>query len=473
MLFERFLTSGEACAALDDRAFVQAMLDFEAALARAQAAVGDIPEEAAPAIASACEAGRYDPVALAAQGAQAGSLAIPLVQALTREVRRGSHAAAAAWVHFGATSQDVLDTAQVLVARPVLALVDRDLGALADALLALAQAWRACPVLGRTLMQPAQVTSVDAKAVAWLAPLVRARARLRDSGGRALQLQLGGAVGTRAALGPHALQVARDVAVRLGLPEPGLPWHAQRDTWVELGCALGLAVGSLGKLARDLSLGGQAELGEWREGGPGGSSTMPHKRNPVGSMVALAASIRAPQRVAALLQAMPQAQERGLGDWQAELAEFPALLASAHGAAHALRGALDGLALDPARMRQNIEAQHGLVHAEALSMRLARDLGKARAHEIVEGWSRQALSGRAGLRDIAAAALAASAATCGTLGAAELDALFDADAAARAASDGVQAALGELQEEMAALDRAAPWARWLPPDPPAGSWETR
>jgi 3-carboxy-cis,cis-muconate cycloisomerase len=255
------------------------------------------------------------------------------------------------------------------------------------------------------------------------------------------------------------------MARRLALREPEGAWHTQRDEWIALAASLGLLAGSLGKMAKDLSLLSQAEVGELAEpagAGRGGSSTLPHKRNPVASMTALAAALRTPQRVAALLAAMPQALERGLGDWQAELAEFQALLAGVHGAAQALRQAVEGLQVDAPRMRRNIDALQGLVFAEALAMRLARVIGKAAAHERVEAWSRQVVERNESLRDVARQAIAGDAALRDAVSGQEIDALFDAQAAAGAASGPVQDRLVRLAATMEALDRAAPWSRWLP-----------
>ena len=206
-IFEGFLSTPAMLAVFGEQPVVQAMLDFEAALARAQGAEGVIPPPAAEAIALACRAERFDLPALVAASGRAGSLAIPLVRRLTEEVAKAD-AGAAQWVHWGSTSQDVIDSAMVLVTRRALALVDRDLSSLVAALLALAQAHRATPVIGRTLMQPASVVSFGWKAVGWAGALVRGQARLHEAGERALQLQLGGAVGTRATLGDAGPAVA-------------------------------------------------------------------------------------------------------------------------------------------------------------------------------------------------------------------------------------------------------------------------
>jgi 3-carboxy-cis,cis-muconate cycloisomerase len=363
-------------------------------------------------------------------------------------------------VHWGSTSQDVLDTAQVLVARRALALVDRDLGALVGALQALADAHGDAPLLGRTLLQPAQVTSFGFKLAGWIAPLVRAQARLHERGAAALQLQLGGAVGTRAAMGAHGDAVVGRMAAGLGLRAPVAAWHAQRDEWVALACELGLLAGSLGKLAKDVALMAQGEVGELAEpsgAGRGGSSAMPHKRNPVAAMIALSAALRAPQHVAAMLAAMPQEHERGLGNWQAELAEAGALLACVHGAVAALRHAAEGLQVDTARMARNIEAMHGLVFAEALASRVGVVLGKPAAHAWVEALSREAVARGAHLRDLALAAVHADEALRAAIPDDEVGALFDPARPAAHASALARAELAAIAPQAAALRRAQPW----------------
>jgi 3-carboxy-cis,cis-muconate cycloisomerase len=356
-IFEGFLSTSETLGAFSDRAFVDAMLRFEAALARAQAAEGLIPESAAHSIVGSCKVELFDVPKIVRESGRAGSVAIPLVKAL-REAVGLFNAEAAPFVHFGSTSQDVIDSAMALVTREAIALIETDLAKAADALLRLATKHAETPMLARTLMQPASVTSFGFKCAGWAAPLVRSRVRLRDTAKHALQLQLGGAVGTLAQMKGQGAAVRKRMARELGLGDPGATWHTQRDEWVALGCELGLITGSLGKIAVDIALLGQYEVGEVTEPsepGRGGSSAMPHKRNPVASMVAIAAAHRAPQRVAALLGAMPQQHERALGAWQAELAEWPQLLMSAHGSVRAMAGALPGLQVDAVRMRANID----------------------------------------------------------------------------------------------------------------------
>ena len=463
MIFDRFLASPEVMQVLDERAYLQAMLDFESALARAQAAAGAIPASAGAAIAAACNARHFDAAALAIEGGRVGTVAIPLVKALTAEVAKVD-ADAALVVHWGGTTQDVLDTAQVLVTRRALALIDRDLSMLIPALLKLAADHGDAPMLGRTLMQPAQVISLGFKLAGWIAPLVRAQVRLRQAGAAALQLQLGGAVGTRAALGEHADAVVAGMAQLLDLRAPPAAWHTQRDELVALGCELGVLAGSLGKIARDISLMAQGEVGELAEpsgDGRGGSSAMPHKRNPVAAMTALAAAVRTPQRVAALLAAMPQEHERGLGNWQAELAEFGGLLASVHGALAALTLATGGLQVFPARMRRNIDALQGLVFAEALATRVGREIGKSEAHRWVEALSKETVARDTPLRELALAALAGEPRLRDRIGADELAALFDADAPARHASALAAPQLAALATHADELRRDPPWQRHL------------
>src|SRR5881409_2427035 len=347
-IFEGFLSTPEMLEVFAGPSVVQAMMDFEAALARAQAAEGVISRDAALAIAGVCKAELYDVEAIVAASRRAGSLAIPLVAKLTETVALFNGEASQV-VHWGSTSQDVIDTATVLVTRRAMALIDRDLSALIASLLALYERHGHAPLLARTLMQPASVTSFGLKLAGWLAALVGAQQRLHAAAPRALQLQFGGAVGSLATLGTQGPAVARRVAGLLQLAEPP-------------------------------------------GAGRGGSSAMPHKRNPVSSMFALAAAQRAPQRVAALLSAMAQEHERGLGNWQAELAEWAGLFVSAHGGLKALADAAAVLAVDEARMLVNLGNLRGVVHAEAVAMRMARVVGKPKAQALLEMLSRRALA---------------------------------------------------------------------------------
>ncbi len=369
-IFEGFLSTPEVLELFSERKIVEAMLRFEASLARAQASVGLIPESAAQSIIGTCKVELFDVTKIVRESVRAGSVAIPLVKSLTETVGLFNKDAAK-FVHFGTTSQDVLDTAMALVTREALDLIEADVQKAVAALLVLTERHAADAVLARTFMQPASVTSFGLKCAGWAAPLVRSLQRLQVAGANALSVQLGGSVGTLAQmkngnkkLGPQVMAL---MAADLKLKEAPFSWHTQRDEWVALGCEMALLVGSLGKVAKDISLMVQFEAGELAEPlepGRGGASVMPHKRNPVSCMVALAAAQRVPQRVAALLAAMPQEHERALGNLQAELAEWPGLLMSVHGSARAMSQALAGLQVDTQRMQANINAVRSELPAE-------------------------------------------------------------------------------------------------------------
>jgi len=366
-IFEGFLSTPESIDAFGERHFLAAMLRFEASLARAQATAGLIPQSAAQSIIDTCKVELFDVSKIVRESGRAGTLAIPLMKSLKETVGL-FNPDAVRFVHFGSTSQDVIDTALSLVTRDALALVQADVQITIDALMALAEKHAVDPILARTLLQPASVTSFGLKCAGWVAPLIRSQQRLQVASANALCVQLGGAVGTLAQMKAQGPEVIALMAADLQLKAPMATWHTQRDEWVALGCELGLLVGSLGKIARDISLMGQFEVNEVSEPtepGRGGSSAMPHKRNPVACMVALVAAQRAPQRVAALLAAMPQEHERALSHWQTELAEWPGLLMSAHGSARAMAQALPGLQVDTARMLANLQALRAVLPAEA------------------------------------------------------------------------------------------------------------
>ena len=451
-IFDGFLTTPEAAAVFSDVAVAQAMFDFEAALARAQAAEHVIPAAAATAIAGVCRAQLYDLAAMVAASGRAGSLAIPLVKELTRTVALFD-TDSAGFVHWGSTSQDVIDTAMALCTKRALALIDAQLAALAGHLLTLAEHHADTPVLARTLLQPALVTSFGLKCANWAAPVVRARARLREAASRAIALQLGGAAGTLSAMGERAPQIARRMAEELQLTLPPTSWHTQRDEWVRLGCEVAVCVGSLGKIGTDLALMAQGEIAELAEpagAGRGGSSTMPNKRNPVSAMVAIAASHRTPMRAAALLGSMAQPHERGLGEWQAELAEWPGLYLSAHGAAHALAEAFAGLQVDARRMRRNIDGLGGAVYAEAASMVMGTGIGRAQAHELMQRLTREAHTQGRELGELVAQAIASDAKLRERVDAAAVARCFNAETAVRSAAALARRLTGELRAALRA-----------------------
>jgi 3-carboxy-cis,cis-muconate cycloisomerase len=405
-----------------NRATLQAMLDFEAALARAEARAGFIPASVAPAIEAKCRAELYDMTVLARAAASAGNLAIPLVKQLTLLVAK-KEKDAARYVHWGATSQDVIDTGRVLQLRQALVLISSELDLFAAALGELAHKNRATLIVARTWMQQALPTTFGFKAAGWLDAIDRHRARLAETQERCLVLQFGGAVGTMAALGDRGLDVAANLAKELQLPLPELPWHSQRDRMAEIATTLGLFCGTLGKIARDISLHTQTEVGEVFEpsaDGRGGSSTMPHKRNPVTSAVVLSAAARVPPLVSTMLAAMIQEQERGLGGWHAEWETLPDIVRLTAGALHHLTTTVSELELDPERMRQNLDVTHGLIFAEAVAMALAEKMPRTEAHELVQQACKRAQTTRRELRSV----LAQDAIVKTNLSDAELDRLF-------------------------------------------------
>ncbi len=375
---------------------VQAMLDAEAALAAACADVGLVPRTAADEIAAACRAELYDAGALAADARAAGNPAIPLVKALTARLSP----AAAAHVHRGATSQDIIDTAMSLTARRSLPGVAADLRRAGDRCAALALEHRMTPMPGRTLLQQAVPTTFGLKAAGWMTALDAAAAALAAADVR-LAAQLGGAAGTLAALGDDGPAVAAAFARRLGLVAPVLPWHTDRTGPATLAAALGVAAGGCGKAGLDIVLLAQTEVGEAHEAGEGrgGSSTMPHKHNPVAAVAAIAAARRAPGLVGTMLAVMPQEHERAAGGWQAEWATMDALLAVATEAASAIAESLERLVVDPARMRANLALAGDLPLAEAATTQLTPALGRAAADALVADACRRAVARGASLAE--------------------------------------------------------------------------
>ncbi|WP_262138347.1 3-carboxy-cis,cis-muconate cycloisomerase [Pseudomonas sp. Marseille-Q5117] len=403
-LFDAYFTARDMREVFCDQGRVQAMLDFEAALARAEARVGLIPSSAVAPIAAACDAGLFDFAALGEAIATAGNSAIPLVKALGKQIA-SSDAEAERYVHLGATSQDVMDSGLVLQLRQALALIEDQLAQLADSLAAQAQRFATTPLAGRTWLQHATPVTLGMKIAGWLGAVTRSRQRLQELKPRLLVLQFGGASGTLAALGEQALPIAKALAEELQLTLPEQPWHTQRDRIVEFGAVLGLIAGSLGKFGRDISLLMQTEAAEVFEPaapGKGGSSTMPHKRNPVGAAVLIGAATRVPGLVSTLFSAMPQEHERSLGLWHAEWETLPEICCLVSGSLQQARLLADGLEVDAARMARNLELTQGLVLAEAVSIVLAQRVGRDTAHHLLEQCCKRAVAEQRHLRAVLA-----------------------------------------------------------------------
>jgi len=390
-LFGGVLARGRVAAEVSDAAWLRAMLDVEAALARAQARAGLIADDDARAIsAAAADTGRFDADAIGAEAAQTGSPVVPLVKALTAVVE----GPAAGHVHAGATSQDIMDSAAMLVAHRALGPLLADLDAAAAAAATLAEAHRGTVMAGRTLMQQALPVTFGLKAATWLTGLDEAAERLAEVRATRLAVQFGGAAGTLASAGEAGPRVLGLLADELGLAEPVLAWHTIRTRPADLAGALGSAAGVVAKVGRDVVLLAQTEVGEVREGVPGrgGSSTLPHKRNPVAAISAVAAAMLAPGLVATLLGAMAHEHERAAGAWHAEWRPLNELLEAVGSGTAWLRDSLEHLEVDAARMRANLDLTHGALLAERVTTALAPVLGRHAAHELVTEAARAAVT---------------------------------------------------------------------------------
>jgi 3-carboxy-cis,cis-muconate cycloisomerase len=406
-----------------DRRRLQAMLDFEAALARALARAGIAPAASVEPIVAQCTADHFSLDVLAREAALAGNLAIPLVKALTAVVTK-SDPKAAGFVHWGATSQDAIDSGLVLQLRDALDLLQRELLQFSATLARVAEKHQATLLAGRTWLQQASPITLGLKVAGWLDAIHRHQARIAHARNGVLTLQFGGAVGTLAALGENGPSVAAALASDLKLKVPSIPWHTHRDRFAEVATTLGLLVGTLGKIARDISLLAQTEIGEVlepTESGRGGSSTLPHKRNPVGSAVVLAAAIRVPALVSVMLTAMVQEHERGLGGWHAEWETLPEIFLLAAGALAHLEHVVDGLDVYEEHMTYNLGATHGLILSEAMAIALARHIGRSPAHQLVEHAAHRALESGRALRDL----LLEDQEVRARLSSAEIDSLLD------------------------------------------------
>lgn len=383
-LFDGVFAAGPIREVLSDTAWLQAMLDFEAALVHAQADVGLIPHRHATAISAQCRAEFYDAGEIGAAAVKIGNPAGPLVRALTARVA----GEAAGYVHFGATSQDVMDTAAMLLARRGLDVVAADVEACADLLAELAEQHVDTVQAGRTLLQQALPVTFGLTAAGWLSGMDAAADVLATQRGT-FGVQLGGAAGTLASLGEHGPDVLSGIAARLALAEPVLPWQTERSRITSLATTLGAVSGTVAKIARDIVLLAQTEVAEVAEiaaaGTAGGSSTMPHKRNPVAAVSAAAAAAQAPGLVSTVLSASAHEHQRAAGNWHAEWQPLAGLLRGTGAAARWLRTSLQRLHVDPARMRANLELTGGLLLAERVTSELvtAHGVGRAEAHDAV------------------------------------------------------------------------------------------
>jgi 3-carboxy-cis,cis-muconate cycloisomerase len=381
-------------------AHVRGMLVFEAALASAEARAGIIPEEAANSIAKSCRENVFDVAALYREAEVAGTPVIPLVRMLTAHMGED----AKKFVHWGATSQDAIDTAMMLQMRDAIDLLISGLLDVCELCKNLAEQHRHTLMPGRTLMQQAVPITFGLKAARWLAVAVRQVYTLREHRKSSLAVQLGGAAGTLASLGDKGRQVVDLLADELGLPAPDLPWHSERDRIAEIAGTLGVIAGAMAKIASDVAHLAQTEVGEASEGtmpGRGGSSAMPQKHNPVDAAFAIASARLAIGEVAVILSGMMQEHERAVGGWQAEWVALPNLFRYTSGAVDHVRGMISGLKVDPERMSANVEMTQGLIMAESLTMALAPHIGKPEAQRIVKNLCDRAVMLGMHLRQVA------------------------------------------------------------------------
>jgi 3-carboxy-cis,cis-muconate cycloisomerase len=397
---DNLFSTSEMSSVFSAKAHVRGMLAFEAALAHAEANAGIIPKEVANTIAANCKVELFEVDALYREAAVAGTPAIPLVRMLTEHVEGDAQK----FVHWGATSQDAIDTALILQMRDGLDLLVAGLLGVCAACATLAEQHRHTLMAGRTLLQQAVPITFGLKVSRWLALAVRQVYALRERRGRTLAVQLGGAAGTLASLGDKGLQVVELLASELGLPVPDLPWHAERDRIAEIAGTLGVVAGAMAKVAGDVVLLTQTEVGEALEGaapGNGGSSAMPQKHNPIDATSAIASAQLAVGVVPVILTAMAQEHERAAGGWQAEWTAVPNLFRFTASAVERVRDAVGGLQVDPARMRANLDLTGGLIMAESLTMTLALHLGRSEAQRIVKALCDRAVRSGVHLRQVA------------------------------------------------------------------------
>jgi 3-carboxy-cis,cis-muconate cycloisomerase len=426
-------------ALFSDATRFQRMLDVEAALARAQGRLGVIPPEAAQTIAAKANAGILDTERMRAKTEVVGLPVVPLVTALVEACGEE----AGRYVHWGATTQDIIDTGLVLQMRDAFALLDADLGRAILATAGLADRYRSAVMAGRTHLQHAVPITFGFKAAVWLASLLDLRQRLATLGDQVLVAQYSGAAGTLSAVADRGIAIADALAEDLGLGTPDISWHVRRGGIAETGCFLGVLCGALGKIAKDVILLAQTEVGEAAEphvSGRGGSSTMPQKRNPIMSEYVLASARNVHALVPVLLGGMIQDHERATDSWQAEWVALPQMFVMTAGALNHAAAILEGLVVDPARMRSNLAMTDGLIMAEAVQTALRPVLGHDRAHHAVEAACKRAMAERISLKDALTAVPEISAA----ISAEEIAAILDPANYTGCANDFIDRVLARL-----------------------------
>jgi 3-carboxy-cis,cis-muconate cycloisomerase len=387
-LLASLTATSELADLFSDQSVLAAFLQFESALARAQAGLGMIPQSTAEAIARAAVANHFDAEAIARDARPSASFAIPLVKALCTRVAAEDESAAR-YVHWGATSQDAADTVMSLLLTRARAVLDRDHARLSQSLRAFSDKHAGTVMLARTLLQPAVPTTFGYKVAGWYGSVQRSWRRVSGSFSEAATLQFGGAAGTLAAYGKQGIALTVALGKELGLPVASAPWHTQRDRMAALMADCGIYAGALGKIARDISLLMQQEVAEVAEAG-GGSSAMPNKRNPAGSVLAIASATRVPGLVATYLSAMLQEHERAAGGWQAEWPVVAGVIETTGSALAAMADVFQGLAVYPERMRANLQATRGVIFAEKVRMLVQPRLGREAAERLLAEAAREA-----------------------------------------------------------------------------------
>ena len=386
MLYQNFFYSPQVDALFTNEATIRYMLQFESALAQAQAKHGVIPQDCAAIISENCVTENIDIQLLISQVGLGGNVCIPLVKQLTNIIK-SKNSEASSYVHFGATSQDVIDTATMLQAKVAVIIIQKDLEKVIHQLKILSENHQQTPMIGRSFLQQARPITFGYKVDTWLDGLSRTRERIE----RILQdnfvIQLGGAVGNKSAFGEHGDNISQTLATTLNLKNSKLSWHTQRDRVVEIASILGILIGTISKIAKDISLMMQTEISEvfeFSEDGKGSSSTMPHKRNPVSCIAILANAQRIPNLIATMFSSMTQDHERATGQWHAEWETFSQIIQLTGGTLHQAANLTNGLEVNTLNMLKNLRTTNGLIYAEPLSLALAKFIGKNEAHQFIE-----------------------------------------------------------------------------------------